>query len=91
MELLQGDGGFLQAMTLAVLLSAIPLGASMAIGLVVSILQAATQIQEQTLSFVPKIAVVTLVLFFGGQWMSKQVIDYFVELLNSLPTISANM
>lgn len=90
MQLLSGDGVFGDAVMLSIVLSAIPLATSLAMGLVVSIFQAATQIQEQTLSFVPKIAAVTAALFFVGPWMLKQTVDYTVALLNNL-NLMANM
>jgi len=53
----------------AIMLCAPALGASLAVGLVVSFLQAVTQMQDQTLSFIPKMAAVAGALFFFGPWM----------------------
>ena len=74
-----------EALFLAVLLSAVPLVASMLVGAVVSVLQAATQIQEQTLSFVPKLATVSVVIYFAGPWLGEELSEFakvaFDELL----------
>ena len=52
------------------------LGAALAVGLFIGILQAATQIQEMTLSFIPKLAAVAAVLFFVGPWMLTILTDF---------------
>ncbi|MCC6221253.1 MAG: flagellar biosynthetic protein FliQ [Deltaproteobacteria bacterium] len=76
---------FVSAAFIALTLSAVPLIISTVVGLVFSVLQAATQIQEQTLGFVPKLAAVSAALYFGGRWLSSQLIDYFVEILHKVP------
>lgn len=78
-----------QAFVLSLLLSAVPLLTSMAVGFVISVLQAATQIQEQTLSFVPKMAAVVGVLYFAGPWLAGQLVDYLSSLLLHLDTVAA--
>ena len=55
---------------------------SIAVGLLVAIFQAATQIHEQTLTFVPKLIVIALVLLALGSWMSKVMNEFVVELLS---------
>jgi flagellar biosynthetic protein FliQ len=75
----------LQAITMAMKVSAPFLLAGLVVGLVVSIFQAATQIQEQTLSFIPKILVVGAVLALGGPWMVDQMIGYTQALYSSIP------
>jgi len=77
----------LQAITLAMKVSGPFLLAGLAIGLLVSIFQAATQIQEQTLSFIPKILVVGAVLVLGGPWMIDQLIGYTQGLYSSIPSL----
>ncbi len=76
-----------EALVLVVILSAIPLGATMMIGLVLSVLQAATQIQEQTLTFVPKLAVIFSILFIFGPWMSAKVTSYFSLILQQIVSL----
>ena len=61
------------------------LGAGLVTGLAVSVLQAVTQIQEQTLSFIPKLIVVFVVLAFMGHWMIGQLLTYTSGLLSNLP------
>lgn len=57
------------------------------VGLVVGIFQATTQIQEMTLSFIPKIIAIFLVIFIMGQWMLTMLIEFVRELLNLIPTL----
>jgi flagellar biosynthetic protein FliQ len=76
-----------QAMEITVLISAPLLLASLAIGLLVSIFQAATSINEMTLSFIPKLLVVFLVLVLVGPWMIQQLLDYMTTLFSNIPTM----
>jgi flagellar biosynthetic protein FliQ len=73
------------AMTIAVLLAAPILLAVLAIGLLVGMFQAATQINEMTLSFVPKLIVVALVLGVGGSWMLQTMMNYVRSLVENIP------
>jgi flagellar biosynthesis protein FliQ len=57
------------------------------IGLVVSIFQAVTQIQEQSLSFIPKILGVVVVILVAGPWMLGQLVNWTQELYGSIPTL----
>ncbi|MBN2051531.1 MAG: flagellar biosynthesis protein FliQ [Spirochaetales bacterium] len=57
----------------------------MLVGLVVSIFQATTSIQEQTLTFVPKIAAILLSIFFFGNWMLTTLQSYTLELFSRIP------
>ena len=57
---------------------------ALAVGLTVSILQATTQIQEQTLAFIPKIIAVFLALLFFGQWILQTLVDFTYRLLSSM-------
>jgi type III secretion protein S len=65
-----------QALLMILLLSGPPILISMAVGLFVAILQAATQIQEQTLSFTVKLIAVILTLFLMGGWLGSQIMQY---------------
>jgi flagellar biosynthesis protein FliQ len=58
------------------------------IGIVISIFQAATQIHEQSLTFVPKIVVVLILLIFAGNWMVVQVSDFTKEAFNLLANMN---
>ena len=55
------------------------------VGLVISVFQAVTQIQEQTLTFIPKILATVVVLVVGGPWMLDQLVQYTAELWLSIP------
>ena len=74
----QGDilGILRDALYTAFIIAAPVLLISVLVGLVVSIIQAATQVHEQTISFVPKIIAIALVLVAGGSWMLTQLSDF---------------
>lgn len=76
-----------EGLLLVVILSAAPMLASMLVGLVVSVLQATTQIQEQTLSFVPKLIAVFLTIALLGPWMLNQAVRFSVTVLELIPTV----
>ncbi|MDR1933499.1 MAG: flagellar biosynthesis protein FliQ [Spirochaetales bacterium] len=69
------------------ILSAPVLLISLVVGLVISILQATTQIQEQTLTFVPKIAAIFLALIFFGPWLFARLMQYTVQLFQQIPSL----
>ena len=75
-----------QGLTILLMVSAPVLGVVLAVGLVVSIFQAATQINEATLSFVPKIIAAVLVLAFAGPWMLTTLVEYIQRTLMALPS-----
>jgi flagellar biosynthetic protein FliQ len=74
-----------QALEVGVLLSAPMLGAALVTGLLISLFQAATQINEMTLSFIPKLLVLVLVLIVTGPWMINLMVDYMRRLFISIP------
>jgi flagellar biosynthetic protein FliQ len=74
-----------QALELTLMVSAPPLLAALIIGLVVSIFQAATQINEMTLSFIPKLLGMFLVLIITGPWMVSLLVDYIQRLFSGIP------
>ncbi len=76
-----------QAMTLAMEVGGPLLLVGLAVGLVVSLFQAVTQIQEQTLSFIPKIVGVALVIVVLGPWMLSQLVSYTQNLFISIPSL----
>ncbi len=75
------------AMELAAKLAAPILLTSLAIGFGISVMQSVTQIQEITLSFVPKLIGVALVILLSGQWMLDQAVDFTHDLFDFLPTL----
>ncbi len=76
-----------QAVEVALLLSGPMLLSALVIGLVVSIFQAATQINEATLSFIPKLVGTFLVLILAGPWMLQLFVDYIRQLFERIPQL----
>lgn len=76
-----------QAIQTALMLALPLLMAGMIVGLMVSIFQAATQIQEQTLTFVPKIVTVFVVLLFLAPWMINIIISFATGMIEKIATI----
>ena len=76
----------MQALELTLVISAPLLLAILAVGLVVSVLQAATQVNEATLSFIPKLLVAAAVLVVTGPWLLAVMVDYIQRVLTSIPT-----
>lgn len=76
-----------QAIEMTLVLSGPLLLAALVIGLIVSIFQAATQINEQTLSFVPKLVGMFIVLILAGPWMLQMMVDYIRQLFESIPQL----
>jgi flagellar biosynthesis protein FliQ len=75
------------AVMLCLLLSAPLLAVALVVGLVISVLQAVTQIQEQTLSFVPKLFAVAAVFLVALPWLLQMMVKYTTELFRSIPTL----
>lgn len=75
---------FINSMYIAFKLSAPILIASIVIGLIVAIFQAATQIHEQTLTFVPKVIVIALMLIALGSWMMNIMIEFFGDIFSRI-------
>jgi flagellar biosynthetic protein FliQ len=76
-----------EALLLTLILSALPVLAAMLVGLLVSLFQAATQIQEQTLTFVPKIIATFAVLAIGGAWMLQQLSQFSIVLIEGITEV----
>lgn len=74
-----------QAIELALMISLPLLGVGLGVGLLVSIIQAATQIQESTLSFIPKIVSMFLALLFAFPWIMDKMITFTREIFLNLP------
>ena len=75
------------ALYLVILLVSIIIMPSLVVGLMVSIFQAATSINEQTLSFLPRLIVTLLALIYGGHWMTQTLMDYTTGLFLSIPSL----
>jgi len=74
-----------QAMQVTLLISAPVLGVGLAVGLLVSIFQAATQINEMTLSFIPKLFAMFITLVLAGPWMIGTLLDFIRRLWGGIP------
>ncbi len=76
-----------EAMKVALALAAPLLLVALVTGLIISMLQAATQINEMTLSFIPKILAVFVTMVVAGPWMLNLLLDYMRTLFSNLPTM----
>ncbi|CAM2194808.1 flagellar biosynthesis protein FliQ [Paraburkholderia sp. A1RI_3L] len=77
-----------EAMYVALLLASPLLLVSLVVGLVVSLFQAATQINETTLSFIPKLIAIVITLVIAGPWMLSTMLDYMRHMFTSVPAIA---
>ena len=78
---------FSEALYIVVLIVTVVIAPSLVVGLVVSTFQAATQINEQTLSFLPRLLVTLLMMIFAGPYLVGQVTDYAKTIFEVIPTI----
>jgi flagellar biosynthetic protein FliQ len=76
-----------ESLWIAVKVAAPLLGVALAVGLLVGILQAATSIQEMTLSFIPKLAIMVLALVIFGGWQIAVMVDFFQRIFERIPTL----
>ena len=76
-----------QALWTAMIVSAPMLGVGLAVGLLVGIFQAATSINEQTLSFIPKVVAVGLTMSLAGNWMINTLVDYTHSIFTRIPSL----
>ena len=74
-----------QALYILTILLLILLVPALVVGVLISMFQAATQINEMTLSFIPKLLITLLVMVIGGPWMINLVIEYTLRLFDSIP------
>ena len=77
-----------QAIMLAMMIGAPLLLVTLVIGLIVSIFQAATQINETSLSFIPKLLGLLMTLLFSGPWILSLLTDYFQHILRDIPLLA---
>ena len=75
------------ALFLVIILVSAVIVPSLCVGLIVAVFQAATSINEQTLSFLPRLIVTLLALIFGGHWLVQKLMDYTIRLVNSIPSV----
>jgi flagellar biosynthetic protein FliQ len=76
-----------EALWIAVLVAAPLLGTALAVGLLIGVFQAATSIQEMTLSFIPKLAVMVVALVVFGSWQIAVMVDFFRRIFERIPAL----
>jgi flagellar biosynthesis protein FliQ len=76
-----------QALELVLLMTGVILLPALAVGLLVSMFQAATQLNEQTLSFIPKLAITFLTLLIAGSWLLQMLMGFTQRLISDIPMI----
>ncbi len=76
-----------QALWVTMLLAAPLLGSALAVGLIIGMFQAATQINEMTLSFVPKLLILVVALVVAGPWMLAVITNYTRQLMEQIPSL----
>jgi len=78
---------FREALWLTALIVAVLVVPSLLVGLLVAMFQAATQINEQTLSFLPRLLVILLTLIFAGPWLLRELMEYTQTLIQNIPLL----
>lgn len=78
---------FGQAFLLTTVMVAVIVGPSLAVGLIVATFQAATQINEQTLSFLPRLLITLATIMITGPWLLQSVLDLFTQIMYAVPDI----
>jgi len=78
-----------EALVLMVLASLPPIGAAMLVGFLISLFQATTQIQESTLSVVPRLCAAVLALVIAGPWIAEQLSRFTTQLFLALPGVAS--
>ena len=76
-----------QTLMMVAMLAGPLLIAALGVGLLIGIFQAATQIQEMTLSFIPKLAALAIALVIGGPWMLRTIVEFTKELFMQIPAL----
>jgi flagellar biosynthetic protein FliQ len=76
-----------QALWMVMLISSPLLGVGLVVGLIVGVFQAATSINEQTLSFIPKIVAVGIMMSLSGSWMINTMVDYTKGIFTRIPNL----
>ena len=76
-----------ESLLVAVIVAAPMLGTALAVGLFIGVIQAATSINEMTLSFIPKLGALVLVMMFLGAWQISVVVEFMRKMYERIPTI----
>lgn len=78
---------FADAFMLSIIMVGVIVGPGLAVGLIVSVFQAATQINEQTLSFLPRLIVTLATIMMAGPWLITKFMDLFDRIFNNIPIL----
>ncbi|GCF91056.1 flagellar biosynthesis protein FliQ [Shewanella sp. SW36] len=78
---------FREALSVIVMMVSAIVLPGLGIGLIVAVFQAATSINEQTLSFLPRLIITLLALMFMGHWLVETLMDFFIEMVNRIPQV----
>lgn len=78
-----------RAVMMVLMVAAPLLVTALLVGVLVSLVQALTQIQEQTLTFIPKLVAVAVVGMLSVPWMIRELVEYLTQILNSLPSLAS--
>ena len=76
-----------EALFLVILIVSVVIVPSLIVGLIVAIFQAATSINEQTLSFLPRLIVTLLALMWGAHWLTQTLMEYTIGLIQRIPSV----
>jgi flagellar biosynthesis protein FliQ len=76
-----------EALLMTMMLAAPLLVSALIVGLIVGVFQAATQIQEMTLSFIPKLGILVVALLVAGPWMIRTIVEFTTTLFNKIPSL----
>jgi flagellar biosynthetic protein FliQ len=85
------QGLLAQVLTVTLKLALPTLVAGLGIGLVISVLQAVTQIQEMTLTFVPKVVAVAVIMLVAGPWMLNTLMQFTTSVYSQIPNMTASL
>ncbi len=77
-----------KAIMVAMKIAAPALLSTLLVGLLVSVVQAATQINEQTLTFIPKIIILSITLALTGPWILQTMMNFTIDIINTIPTVT---
>ena len=77
-----------KAIMVAMKIAAPGLISTLLVGLLVSVVQAATQINEQTLTFIPKIIILSITLALTGPWILQTMMNFTIDIINTIPTVT---
>ncbi|ABM00492.1 flagellar biosynthesis protein FliQ [Shewanella amazonensis] len=78
---------FREALAVIVMMVAVIIVPGLVVGLIVAVFQAATSINEQTLSFLPRLLVTLLALMMAGHWLVRTMMDFFLEMVHLIPSV----